>query len=452
MSLKMRHVTDLGGGNYKVRMTVAPSLVPIIGMRNLTRNIKEPDTREARAKLQQIIAEFEMTLADARAEFRGSALEWVRIKPPSKLEFCNLDAETATAIRELILGKYPELAGGVIERGGLGTYVHHQRSDSPAPARNSVSPREPVTFESIIETWIKENKPREGSIKHFRGNMQQLGRWLGHTNMTRITREKLIEYKEYLLDVKKSITTVKNHLLVIKTLFAFAFNNGKIAINPAAQVPTPSADSDRRPFTEEERRLILTEARKAEPVIRWTNWISHFNGARLSEITEAHKRDIEVMSDIVVLRIRKDNRTAGQDVKTKPSIRRVPLHSAIIREGFLGYWNSIPDGSLFPNPKKLNRSRVMGEWLRGIGITDRNAVFHSHRHSFIDLAREMVNGEMRIPIEPRRAITGHANGAADADYGIFPISTLAALIERIPDPTVSRSAEPVSVPIQEAAE
>jgi hypothetical protein len=45
-------------------------------------------------------------------------------------------------------------------------------------------------------------------------------------------------------------------------------------------------------LTPDERARILIAAREAEPHIHWLNWLSSFNGGRLSELAEADTRDI----------------------------------------------------------------------------------------------------------------------------------------------------------------
>jgi integrase len=183
---------------------------------------------------------------------------------------------------------------------------------------------------------------------------------------------------------------------------------------------------------------ILTEARKAEPVIRWANWLSSFSGARLAEITEADTRDIEDIDGVPVFHIRLDYRGIHQNVKNEGSLRRFPIHSAVIREGFLDYVRSLPPGPLFPTVR-MNRDGkrspeagdIIMPWLRSIGITDPRKVFHSHRHTFKSLSRG------RIEEEIHDYITGHGNGAVGRDYGLYPIPMLAEVIERIPDPTAA---------------
>jgi hypothetical protein len=109
-----------------------------------------------------------------------------------------------------------------------------------------------------------------------------------------------------------------------------------------ARIKYQAGDAEERDdFTPEERARILTAAREAGPVIRWLNWLSSFNGGRLSELVEADTRDIVMKEGIWVMEIKKTIRIPDQRRKTRVSARDAPLHSALLAEGFLEYVQAI---------------------------------------------------------------------------------------------------------------
>ncbi|HEV2188803.1 MAG TPA: hypothetical protein VGR70_16445 [Stellaceae bacterium] len=431
MSASFPYRNKLANGDLRVRRVLPPSLIPIIGSKSLTRDLDTKDEQIAKARQFAKNAEIQAIIDNAWRQLRGEPeprYTWPRdprnpfggqIKryPPPEghsesMERINdaIARESATADRRLWSGTTATV----------------------------------VTFGTLLVEWKKRRTPGKASIAFFESKIKELVAWLKYDTIAWVTDDKLIEYVGHLLEHKKSQTTIKNHVRAIKTMFAFALERKLIRSNPAALVkftPKKAPRKARRSFTLAERITILTTARKAVPIIRWGNWIAHFSGARIEEIAGAHKRDIEVVDGVHVLRLREDNREEDESLKNEASWRSVPLHSAIIREGFMTYLESIPDGRLFPQIKPGKASKVMSEWLREeVGITDKRAVFHSHRHGFITMSRQIVNqyGDMRIPLEARVAITGHANGerrSVHGSYGEFPITTLKALIERIPDPT-----------------
>ena len=95
--------------------------------------------------------------------------------------------------------------------------------------------------------------------------------------------------------------------------------------------------------------------------------------ARLSEIVDAHTRDIVLMDRVWVIKISKKHRSPDQRLKTKVSIRIVPLHSALLAEGFLDYVDSVGDGPLFPQitldaygRRNGKISSPLSKWLRNV--------------------------------------------------------------------------------------
>lgn len=93
-----------------------------------------------------------------------------------------------------------------------------------------------------------------------------------------------------------------------------------------------------------------------------------------------------------MFRIREDEREADQTIKTDESERKIPLHPAVIAEGFMDYLAGMRefhdgDGPLFPSVpldrdgrRNSNASDIVRKWLRQ-RITERRLTFHSWRHT-----------------------------------------------------------------------
>jgi integrase len=143
------------------------------------------------------------------------------------------------------------------------------------------------------------------------------------------------------------------------------------------------------------------------------------------------------------------NEDHGKKLKNPGSARKVPLHQAILREGFLKYVNSLPEGRLFPDlkPDRFGSpggtaTKQLGRWIRSLGITDpRKVPNHSWRHRFKDLCRDAG-----IEKAVNEALMGHASSDVSDQYGSgYSLKTFAQAIEKIPVPPLEPTESPPKV-------
>jgi integrase len=151
-------------------------------------------------------------------------------------------------------------------------------------------------------------------------------------------------------------------------------------------------------------------------------WVLCLTGARLNEICQSDKQDVTTRDGVPVIRIHDEG--DGRTVKNADSRRTVPLHPALIAEGFLDYIGNLPAGSsMWPDIepdavfglRSTTAGRKMARWLRTkLDVADPLiSPNHSWRHWFIGACRKIV-----MPIEVRSAITGHsAKMDESAAYG-----------------------------------
>ncbi|MCE1243130.1 MAG: hypothetical protein LWW89_07875 [Oryzomicrobium sp.] len=134
-----------------------------------------------------------------------------------------------------------------------------------------------------------------------------------------------------------------------------------------------------------------------------------------------------------------DDPGSGKRLKSNSSRRRVPLHSELLRLGFLDYVRQQRDAGqlrLFPLLSSAGGRQLTSSWsqwfsryLRDtVGIKDRRKVFHSFRHGFKEACR-LSN----ISKEIHDQLTGHTSRDAGDNYGgeHFPLAPLVAAIEHM---------------------
>ena len=300
----------------------------------------------------------------------------------------------------------------------------------PEPTAASVVP-----FASLLEGlgadsgWGRlDALPISRALYDRKRTLARLQAFLGHNDAAKVGKADAVRWKVSMLTRGLHASTVRNDLSECSAIWAWGIRNGKLpenASNPFAGILPPKAAkraTTRRAFTDAEAAAILQQARKSRGVLRWLPWVCCLTGARISEIVQSVREDMADVNGVTVLRIHDEGE--GRSLKNTDSRRIVPLHPALIQEGFADYVRSLPAGSpLFPDvrPDKLfNRhateaGRKVGRWLRGpVGIIDPQvAPNHSWRHYFIDACRRVS-----MPLEVRSALTGHsARLDESAGYG-----------------------------------
>jgi integrase len=240
-----------------------------------------------------------------------------------------------------------------------------------------------------------------------------------------------------LSDVRPASATVNKRLTLLSAILKKAAVRFELKGRPGGwhdpfeglKIFTSKATSQRRAaFTIADLRVLLderfilmgdhsTRGGKGQAA-RWMPLLNMFTGARRRELAQLKVQDILEEDGIMFLRITDEGEE--QSLKNEGSIRRVPIHTELLKLGFKKFVQSRlkasgPDAWLFeglvPNSKG-DRGDAWGRWfghqLRRLKI-DYNGrkVFHSFRHTFISRCREAELEE-----EVRHAITGHSDGGS----------------------------------------
>jgi len=307
------------------------------------------------------------------------------------------------------------------------------------------SAKEPLTSESLLAHWSAERTPAASTMRSYQGKFRQLARVLGFDDPRRVTPDHVIQFKEARLKEGKDPGTVADDVLGMGAVCKWAVANRKLVSNPFAGL-APKVNrrgpASRHPYDDADAKRILTAARKEDGWKRWLPWLLCFTGARVSELAELRCRDVRERDGVTVLDIVPQVARAG---KNDIAQRMIPLHPAVIAEGFLKYVADLPpdpSGPLFPSiapdPKgsRVHPATVQtGRWVRDVvGIKDpEKAPNHSWRHRMEDELRKV-----RALPEVQDAITGRNNPRnAGAGYGKgfrgMPDEVLKDL-QRIPSP------------------
>ncbi|MER9851159.1 hypothetical protein NKJ55_28345 [Mesorhizobium sp. M0106] len=203
--------------------------------------------------------------------------------------------------------------------------------------------------------------------------------------------------------------------------------------NPLVAMALPrveQGDPSERTYPKHMARRLLEAARLEErPEFRWLPWLLVYTGMRHNEAAGLEKADIREYEGCWFCVVRwKMGATLEEDrVQKGKRTRRIPLHDALIAEGFVEWVKARPDGRLFTRKHGDQRLR---EWVhsvfpKGLGKVD---PVHGLRHLFEALIMDW-DSERSQDYVTGRSIKGSAKGYGQSD-AIIP--ALGKLVNSIP--------------------
>ncbi|MGD0636294.1 MAG: DUF6538 domain-containing protein [Beijerinckiaceae bacterium] len=319
------------------------------------------------------------------------------------------------------------------------------------PASNAAPSQVDVT--ELFARWSAHNadKKAPATIRRYTPSIESLARFTRGRDIRLLTPDDIWAWAEQRRDTDgiSPATINRNDLVAAASIFQFATTREadkktKIALrkdNPVLgiKLDLPKKRSKRdKTFKATEITEILILARgvndprypRASASRRWSPWICAYSGARIQEVCWLSKKDIWCEKGIWVMRfpMTKDGHA-----------RTVPLHDALIDEGFLDFWRNAPDGPLFvgDRPQKPGATRSAPEqraseiaaWIQEkIKLEEGVSPNHGWRHTFI------TNAEgADIWKRTANAITGHnKNKDASDGYVALPVEILKRALDKYP--------------------
>jgi integrase len=279
-----------------------------------------------------------------------------------------------------------------------------------------------ITFEAIISARERRadsalKHPAPATARKYRQVSREFVAWRhGDASAETLTAEELAAWRDTLLQRGALPRTVRHKVAAIKTIYGWghslpgpdALPDGKRLATVELPVFQPP-ESGERTFTEEEAATILRAARREEkPFLRWVSWIMAYSGARIGEVLQLTKEDLEEAGDEEWLfHVRHNGRT--RTTKTRRA-REIPIHPALIDEGLVGFVRASDDGPLFRDKSMQQRH---GEWVRGLfGMGLSKPPAHGFRHLFEDWLRGAPVGD-----DFRMYVTGRGIPSSSVEYG-----------------------------------
>ncbi|MGZ8984268.1 MAG: tyrosine-type recombinase/integrase [Methylotenera sp.] len=350
-----------------------------------------------------------------------------------------------------------KLDGDVIPASELPQIPSHVANSDMLPPAGEI-----VTVERLFQLWRDENRFRP-SIKTVQAYERTVKDWSQFCNKVAsdILRSDALAWVQHLAANKLSIITVGNKILHMSALFNVGMLHGRelgLKENPFKSV---AAEGEKlhevvpwyiSNLTTLLRELPLWKNENLDEACQWVTLICYTTGMRLEEASQLVLRDILVedgrhcirIHGVVDFRQAADGTWPTHHVKNDGSRRRIPIHKALIRAGFIKYCDKRAnrlkgdvDGRLFPALKRDKNgilssvfSKLFGRWAKQLGIKgkEEGQVFHSYRHLFKDLCRIAGTSD-----NDAKAYMGHGDASASAQYGAtdYPLAPLCKLIDSI---------------------
>jgi integrase len=403
----------------------------------------------------------------------------------------NLDPKS-DAFRKLgmaVLRKYME-ALRAIERRHKGEPVETPK----VPIVDGGEAPEGETIKKAFEGWKKSKNPAPYALREFAYAISRFVELHGDLPVHAITRKTVREFREALQQLplrrvgtlrratlpelvewsrdhpeaqKISAATVNKLLGAAQAVAVWARNNGFIPddipwADPFSHMRLEEAEPGREPWKPSELRTlfgspIFVEGARPKAgggeAAFWLPLLGIFTGARLGELAPLTAADVVNDDETGILAISIiEDAEQGRRLKTRGSRRVVPVHPELVRLGFADLVTDARqqgnDVRLFPRLTPGPRgglgeawSKWFGRYIRSLGITSRDRVFHSFRHGFKDALRSV-----RVNEDVNDALTGHAGGNAIArGYGAkdmvrrFGLATLADAVGKAKYPGLDLS-------------
>jgi integrase len=319
------------------------------------------------------------------------------------------------------------------------------------PEAPAVVPAKPIKLREVFTRWKASKTRTDDSVAGYERALVLFEEFTGNPDLIKLARHEGDSFRAFLLGKGTATKTAHGRLTAVKTLLKYATQELElIPRNPWAGLKMETTTTNKRkPWSEEQLSKLFAgelftsytlpaEWRAGKDAAYWIPLLALYSGARVSELCQLTVKDIDARGSVPMLSITDEGE--GQQVKTSAGVRTVPIHSELIRLGFLDYVGTLPpEGSLWPalRQRKDKPGGYFSDWFgkyrnaHGLGHD-----FHSFRHT---VRSELVEAGISEPIIDR--LCGHeAKGSTGAKvYTHHKPETLRKAVEALSFPRLPRA-------------
>lgn len=313
------------------------------------------------------------------------------------------------------------------------------------------------SLRDVFDRWkLSGDAPRsEDAVAAMDRTLRQFEGQHPKVPLIGVTRDMGDTYRAWLLANCKTPKTARDRLTGIKTLMKYAARTLEWTQRHTWEGLSITAKTThrRRPIMDTELVTLFTTPlhtsyalpkaiQGGQDAAYWLPLLGAYTGARLGELCQLRAVDIQTVEGIPVMVLTDDGE--GQRIKSEAGKRSVPIHSELIRLGFLDYATAIQAkgiDALWPELpiRKDKPSDYFGRWFRDfrepLGLhTPGKPTFHYFRHTVRPLMRRAGFSE-----STQDKVTGHETqgSVGTVVYDHWTLQEMQAAVEAIKYPALS---------------
>lgn len=242
-----------------------------------------------------------------------------------------------------------------------------------------------LDFNSLKQQFIGYIDVSDKTIETYSGNLRQFIKYMQENNIKNPTREDIIAYREYLKE-NYELNTVNGMMISIRQFFKFLEYKG-IYKNITDNVKGVKIESyhKREYLTLEQCKSVLKGAKNIRERLLFT--ITFTCGLRANEVANIRLQDFTLKGGKHCLYVLGKDRDGKQDYVVVPS-ETFELIQEYVKEYNIQDYLFVSESNHNKGGKVATCTlrRIINKMYERVGITGKEYVFHSLRHSFATLS------------------------------------------------------------------
>lgn len=254
-----------------------------------------------------------------------------------------------------------------------------------------------VSMRDVYDFWIKSSPKSSDAVASCARALKLFEEHTGNPPLSQLTRAQGDQFRAKLRELPTTSKTARDRFNWIKSLLKYASQDLElIPRSPWVGLEIKSrTTAQRQPWSTEHLDILLgheiwqqgilpKDSKAGGLAAYWVPLMGLYTGARCSELCQLLVHDIDTKATIPTIRITDEGE--GQNVKSAAGHRTIPIHSELIRLGFLEYVKSVEGPKLWPNlPQREGKpggyfSQWFGTLRKSLNIPE-SIIFHSFRHT-----------------------------------------------------------------------